>query len=142
MNNDHDLKGKLALKGAAINLTFVDLPRLSVDIDLDFTKNLSKEEIEKEKLKLSKRLTDYMWQEGYSLNAEARRHYALLSFSFAYINNAGNRDSIKVEINFMDRCHVLPLEYKRIKEKDVIEGFDILALNDVELYASKINALL
>ena len=76
------------------------------------------------------------------MNAEPRKHYALLSFSFAYINNASNRDSIKVEINFMDRCHVLPLEYKRIKGKDVIEGFDILALNDIELYASKINALL
>ncbi len=76
------------------------------------------------------------------MNAEPRKHYALLSFSFAYMNNAGNRDSIKVEINFMDRCHVLPLEYKRIKGKGVIEGFDILTLSDVELYASKINDLL
>ena len=83
-----------------------------------------------------------MWQEGYSLNAELRRHYALLSFSFAYINNAGNRDSIKVEINFMDRCHILPLEHKKIMGKGIIEGFEILVLNATELYASKINALL
>lgn len=143
LNNDPNLKGKLALKGGtAINLTSVDLPRLSVDIDLDFTENLSKDEIDKEKAKLSKRLTDYMWQEGYSLNAEPRRHYALLSFSFSYRNNAGNRDSIKVEINFMDRCHVLPLEHKKIMGNGVVDGFEILVLNATELYASKINALL
>ena len=143
LNNDPDFKDKLALKGGtAINLTSVDLPRLSVDIDLDFTENLAKEEVEKEKDKLSKRLTDYMWQEGYFLNAEPRRHYALLSFSFAYINNAGNKDSIKVEINFMDRCHILPLEHKKIMGKDIIDGFDILVLNTTELYASKVNALL
>lgn len=62
-----------------------------MDIDLDFTINLAKEEIVEAKVKISKRLADYMWQEGYSLNAEPRKHYALLSFSFAYINNASNR---------------------------------------------------
>lgn len=86
------------------------MPRLSVDIDLDFTENLAKDLIESEKLKFTKTLTDYMWQKGYSLNVEPRRHYALLSFTFGYTNNAGNKDAIKVETNFMDRCHILPLE--------------------------------
>lgn len=40
-----DLFNNLALKGGtAINLTIFDLPRLSVDIDLDFTTNSSREE--------------------------------------------------------------------------------------------------
>ena len=143
LNTDELLKGKLALKGGtAINLTSAKLPRLSVDIDLDFSENLSKEEITRERAQLAKRLSDYMWQEGYSLMQEPREHYALLSYVFSYINNAGNRDSIKVEINFMDRCHVLPLEHKQLHTKDFFESFPILALNAVELYASKINALL
>ena len=143
LNSDSDIKGKLALKGGtAINLTSVELPRLSVDIDLDFTVNLSKDEIEEQKIKLSKKLTDYMIQEGYLLNVSPRKHYALLSFIFSYINNVGNRDNIKVEINFMDRCHILPLEYKNIISNGIIENFDILTLNSIELYASKINALL
>ena len=76
-------KGKLALKGGtAINLTAVGLPRLSVDIDLDFTENLSRDEIIDVKSKFTKRLTDYMWQEGYSLLVAPREHYALLSFVF------------------------------------------------------------
>ncbi len=143
LNSDSDFRGKLVLKGGtAINLTSVDLPRLSVDIDLDYTDNLSKEEIEEVKSKLSKRLIDYMEQEGYYLNVEPRRHYALLSFTFSYTNNAGNKDNIKTEINFMDRCHILPLEYKRITGKGVIGDFEVLVLNTTELYASKINALL
>ncbi len=37
INEDEYLKGKLALKGGtAINLTFYDYLRLSVDIDLDY----------------------------------------------------------------------------------------------------------
>ena len=143
LNSDDMFKGKLALKGGtAINLTAVGLPRLSVDIDLDFTENLSRDEIIDVKSKFTKRLTDYMWQEGYSLLVAPREHYALLSFVFNYVNNVGNRDNIKVEINFMDRCHILPLEQKQILSNGIIEKFEVLTLNTVELYASKINALL
>lgn len=68
LNTDNLFKGKLALKGGtAINLTAIELPRLSVDIYLDFTENLSKDEIAEIKSKFTKRLTDYMWQGGYSL---------------------------------------------------------------------------
>ena len=118
LNSDVVFKDKLALKGGtAINLTAVELPRLSVDIDLDFTVNVSRDDLPEIKEKFKKRLTNY-------------------------INNAGNRDNIKVEINFLDRCHVLPLEKKKILTKGIIEDFEVLALNTTELYASKINALL
>ena len=143
LNNDNIFKNKLALKGGtAINLTAVDLPRLSVDIDLDFAENLSKEKIKETKEIFTKRLLDYMWQENYTLSVSSKEHYALLSFTFNYINNAGNRDNIKIEINFMDRCHILPLESKKILVKGIFNSFEVLALNTIELYASKINALL
>ena len=143
LNTDNVFKGKLALKGGtAINLTAIELPRLSVDIDLDFTENLPKEYINEIKGQFTKRLTDYMWQEGYSLMVSPREHYALLSFTFNYVNNAGNRDNIKIEINFMDRCHILPLEQKQTLTNGVTNKIEILTLNTIELYASKINALL
>lgn len=57
LNSDLNFKGKFVLKGGtAINLTCVELPRLSVDIDLDFTSNLAKEEIEKVKVEFSEYL--------------------------------------------------------------------------------------
>ena len=43
LNNQPEFSGKLLLKGGtAINLLVFDLPRLSVDLDLDFSKNVSK----------------------------------------------------------------------------------------------------
>lgn len=142
LNSDVVFKNKLALKGGtAINLTAVELPRLSVDIDLDFTINVDKNELPKIKGVFTERLLGYMWQEGYSVG-DIREHHALMSCVFYYINTAGNRDNIKIEINFLDRCHILPLEKKKILTKGVVEDFEILTLSTIELYASKINALL
>ena len=63
LNSDLNFNGKFVLKGGtAINLTCVELPRLSVDIDLDFANNLTKEEIEKVKEDLSEKLKNYMEQ--------------------------------------------------------------------------------
>jgi predicted nucleotidyltransferase component of viral defense system len=46
INNQELLMNKLALKGGtAINLLFSDLPRLSVDIDLDYAVNDQKDEM-------------------------------------------------------------------------------------------------
>ena len=83
MPND-DLKGKVVLKGGtAINLTVFDMPRLSVDIDLDYCCNSSK------------------------------NTHALDSWVFSYLNAGGNRDNIKIEINYMMRAHILePLTRK------------------------------
>lgn len=142
LNSDTVFKNKLALKGGtAINLTEVNLSRLSVDIDLDFALNVTKEELLEVKEIFTKRLTDYMWQEGYSLS-DAREYFALTAFVFNYINSAGNRDNIKVEINYLDRCHILPTEIKKARIKDIIGDLEILTLNTTELYATKINALL
>ncbi len=50
MNSDVKLNKMLALKGGtAINTAIFNFPRLSVNIDLDLTENISKEEIIKEK---------------------------------------------------------------------------------------------
>lgn len=143
LNEDEIFKGNFALKGGtAINLMFENLPRLSVDIDLDFAINVPKEEVENKKEIFSKRLIGYMAQEGYSLNSNTRGHFALLSFNFSYTNNSGNRDNIKVEINFLDRCHILPLEKRNILTNEIIDSFEVLVVAKEELYASKINALL
>lgn len=143
LNSDQIFKDKLALKGGtSINMTVMRLPRLSVDIDLDFTENLSKEEVMSTRKVFSDRLISYMSNNGYSMMAPLREHYALHSFTFSYKNNAGNRDNIKVEMNFMDRCHILPLEHKDVICEGIIEPFSVLTLNRIELYASKINALL
>lgn len=50
MSADPVLSGSLALKGGtAVNLAFFDLPRLSVDIDLDYARDVSRDNMLEEK---------------------------------------------------------------------------------------------
>ncbi len=143
INYESKYKDKFVLKGGtAINLLFFNMPRLSVDIDLDFSENLSKEEVEKVKTGFSSDIVNHMEKNDYSLTSNIREHFALSSFEFSYINNSGNRDNIKIEINYIDRCHILPFERKKIKCEFIDENFEVLTLNKIELFSSKINALI
>ena len=55
------LYSNLALKGGtAINLTIFDLPRLSVDIDLDFTNHVTKDEMLIIRQKITNLLKNYL----------------------------------------------------------------------------------
>jgi len=57
IHSDSFLAELLALKGGtALNLMILDLPRLSVDIDLDFSHNLSRDEMMKSREILTERI--------------------------------------------------------------------------------------
>lgn len=143
LNTQSEIKGKLALKGGtAINLTVVDFPRLSVDIDLDFAKNLDKESVAEFRTNFKDLFSEFIDSEGYRLIEKSRMHYALDSFMLSYNGTSGNRDNIKVEINYLDRAHILPLEYRNINNRITDEPLSVLTLNPTEIYASKTVALL
>ena len=66
INEDEYFKNLLALKGGtAINLCYFNMPRLSVDIDLDLTVDVEKETLEEIKEELKNKLSSYMKGEGY-----------------------------------------------------------------------------
>ena len=65
INETNELREALALKGGTtINMTVFKLPRLSVDIDLDFTIGLDKEETLSRRDRISGLLERYMAAEG------------------------------------------------------------------------------
>ena len=133
---------KLSLKGGtAINLFYMNMPRLSVDIDLDYT-GATREEMIVDREALREYLKNVLFQKNYSLSDASKSYYALDSFVFQYLNNGGNRDNIKVEINFLDRTHILPLEEKKISAFSYDGDVKIRVLNVYELYGSKFAALL
>lgn len=135
-------KDKLVLKGGtAINLFYRELPRLSVDIDLDYIGD-TKEEMERDKEELWNFLQTALFQKNYSLSPQSKRYFALDSAVFQYINNAGNRDNIKIEINYLDRKHVLPLCDKPIKTPVAKSDTTVKVLSVCELYGSKLAALI
>ena len=73
LNTQEFMCEHLLLKGGtAINLTVFNLPRLSVDIDLDFVPNLTREETIDERVRLTEILKKYMSEQGYSLSETSR----------------------------------------------------------------------
>lgn len=143
INNNDILKDKLALKGGtAINLLYSDLPRLSVDIDLDFAHNVDKNDMLKIRELIKEVLITHFTGEGYILSKHSRYSYALDSFVIAYTPSGGGSDNIKVEINYAMRSHILPLEQKMLDLGVIENPFPVLTVPKIEIYAGKINALL
>lgn len=145
MNSDEKLNKLLALKGGtAINTAVFNFPRLSVDIDLDLTENLSKEEMIKERENIHNLLVNYLNSNNYKINmGKSKNVYALDSIVTEYIDIKGNIDNIKIEINYMNRVHIL--ETKKLEvSTDVFKDkhLTIHCLNPIEIYAAKICALL
>ena len=91
--NETLLADHLVLKGGtAINLTILSLPRLSVDIDMDYVPNDSREEMLSTRKRISDMIRRYMASEGYHLSDNSRSSHSLDSFHFQYQNSAGNND--------------------------------------------------
>ena len=142
LNETPELREALALKGGtAINLTMFRLPRLSVDIDLDFALNLPREEMLARRERVTALLGRFMAAEGYSERDKSKRSHSLDSIVYAYTNAAGNLDNIKVEINYSLRCHVLPTVDTTTETSGAFAAFPIRTLAPIEIFASKIVAL-
>ena len=132
---------RLALKGGtAINLFYAGMPRLSVDIDLDYVGE-NRDMMVADKAAIKDWLSAATFGMGYRLSAQSKETHALDSFVLSYRNAVGNQDTIKVEINYLDRVHILPLERKTIHAFGHESETGIAVLGREELYASKIAAL-
>ncbi len=64
------------------------------------------------------------------------------SWVYDYIGASGNRDNIKLEINYSLRTHVLPAEERTIITEYFSSEHKIKTLAPIEIYGGKINALL
>ena len=143
MNKNPVLKDNLALKGGtAINLTIFNLPRLSVDIDLDYLVTNSREEMLENRNIINSIIDRYMVSQGYVKNPRTKNPHSLDSWVYDYMGSSGNKDNIKIEINYSLRSHILEAEERTITTKHFSDEYRVKALAPIEIFASKINALL
>ena len=137
------LKEHLLLKGGtAINLTVFNLPRLSVDIDMDYTPNDTKENMLVARAKITDLIKNYMEAEGYRLSEGSRFTHSLDAFCYQYQNSAGNRDMLKIELNYSLRAHILEPVYRKILPEAFDDGLMIRMVAPMEIFAAKGNALI
>ena len=140
----HSLKLKdcLVLKGGtAINLTVFTMPRLSVDIDLDFHRDCTREEMLQYRAEINAEILAYMESQGYQLNPNTKNPHALDSWVFFYRNAGGNRDNIKIEINYSMRRHIFAPQPRHINVS-FLKATEMLTLEPMELFGTKIKALI
>ena len=141
--SDDLLTNALALKGGtAINLTIFDLPRLSVDIDLDYCRTIDREAMLIDRGIITNKINKYMVANGYTLSPKSKNYHALDSFVYEYVNSGGVKDNLKIEINYMLRCHVLPVARRKVSLPWSTDDFTVLSVAPLEIFGAKIVALL
>lgn len=143
MESDELLSKGIALKGGtAINLTIFDLPRLSVDIDLDYCRNIDREEMLADREVIIDKISKFMTANGYVLSPKSKKYHVLDSFVYDYVNCGGVKDNLKIEINYMLRCHVVPVVRREVKLPWSEEELTVLSVAPLEIFAAKTVALL
>jgi len=142
-NEQELIKEHLLLKGGtAINLAVFELPRLSVDIDMDYIPNDSREDMLLMREQISNIIKEYMSCEGYQLSSASRFSHSLDAYHFQYQNTGGNRDMIKIEINYSLRAHIFEPVTLRMRPEVFNDGSTIQMLAPMEILAAKGNALI
>ena len=142
--NTHSItKEHLCLKGGtAINLTVFNMPRLSVDIDLDFAKQCGRDEMLDTRAIINDDILNFMFTQGYALSPNTKNPHSLDSWVFYFQNAGGNRDNIKIEINYSLRNHILPVIKKGVKADFLQVTEEWTTLSVLELFGGKIKALI
>lgn len=142
IDSDEFLRSHLVLKGGtAINMTVFELPRLSVDIDMDYMPNDSREDMQETREKITEKIRSHMSREGYTMSETSRYSFSLDAFYFQYVNAGGNRDVLKIELNYSLRAHIFEPVRRNVLPDIFDEPSSVLTLDPMEIFAAKANAL-
>lgn len=135
------LRNKYVLKGGtALNLFYFDLPRLSVDIDLNYL-GLDREIMLKERDEHEKILTELLTASGYELKRVPEEH-AGGKWRLRYESFAGITQNIELDVNYMHRLPLMPVCRR---DSFPLGGFSVknISVLDIhELAAGKLCALI
>jgi len=103
LNSHPFLKGKWVLKGGtALNIFMLDLPRLSVDIDLNYIGALDREEMLEERPKIERAAQAVFSREGFTTKRVPDEH-AGGKWRLSYQSFTGQSGNLEVDLNFMFR---------------------------------------
>jgi hypothetical protein len=96
----------------ALNLFLLSVPRLSVDIDLNYVGSGEKERMYAERPFLERAITDVGRELGFRVEPGAAQHSGR-SFKFVY-RGEYDSDFVKVDVDYLNRSPLLKPEWKRI----------------------------
>jgi len=132
-------KNAFVLKGGtALNIFILDIPRISVDIDLNYIQSISLSSMLKDRKIINSEIQK-IFHPSYEIKMSKDVH-ALTQFEFRYETTSGSSDMLKLEINYLKRITLLPPQIMRIDRLD--RNIEFLCLDFLELLATKSIALL
>ena len=135
------LKDKLALKGGtALNLFLFDVPRLSVDIDLNYVGSKDREGMLAERPKIEQAVQAVFAREDFTVRRMHEEH-AGGKWSLRYENVSGRSGNLEVDINFMFRVPLWPVTTRDSHPVGTWQATGIPVLDHHELAAGKLAAL-
>lgn len=141
LNSHPALKGKLALKGGtALNLFVFDIPRLSVDIDLNYIGALDREKMLEDRPKVEQAMQAVFEREGFMVKRIPSDH-AGGKWRLTYQSYTGETENLEVDINFMFRQPLWDVKNMDSHQFGEFQAKNIPVFNTYELYAGKLAAL-
>jgi hypothetical protein len=91
---------------------------------------------------IKERLQKYMAASGYVLSRKSRQHHALDLLVYDYVNAGGMQDNLKNDINYMLRCHVLPVSRRTVCLPWNEQVLTVLSVDPLEIFSAKTVALI
>jgi predicted nucleotidyltransferase component of viral defense system len=142
LNSHPFLKGKFALKGGtALNLFVFNIPRLSVDIDLNYIGAIEREKMLEDRPKVEKAFEAVCSREGFTVKRKPVEH-AGGKWRLSYQGFDGLPGNLEVDLNFMFRIPLWPVKALNSHPVGSFEATGIQVLDIHELAAGKLCALL
>jgi predicted nucleotidyltransferase component of viral defense system len=136
------LKDRLALKGGtALNLFVFDLPRLSVDIDLNYVASAERDVMLAERPKVEQALQAVFGRGGFTVSRQPDDH-AGGKWRLRYQSSVTEGGNLEVDLNFMLRVPLWPVTRQDSRPVGSYRAKDIPVLDVHELAAGKLAALL
>ena len=136
------LKERLALKGGtALNLFLFDVPRLSVDIDVNYIGAVDRETMVVERPKVEEAVRAVCSREGCAVRRRPEEH-AGGTWELRYESAQGGGANLEVDINFMFRVPLWPIETMDSKDIGPYSATTIPLLNVHEIAGGKLAALM
>ncbi len=134
-------RGSWVLKGGtALNVFHFDLPRLSVDIDLNFVGDIQREQLPELRAVFERELVNCCAHEGCTVKRAPPEH-AGGKFRLQYASAVEGSGRLEVDVNYVSRVPLLGVQ-ERPHRLPTIAGFAVPTLDFAELAAGKMCALL
>jgi hypothetical protein len=142
LNSHPFLKTRIALKGGtALNLFYFDVPRLSVDIDLNYIGAADRETMLAERPKLEQAVQAVCSREGLTVRRMPSEH-AGGKWRLSYLASMGGSGNLELDVNFMLRTPLWPPRIAECHPLGSFKAAPVTVLDPHELAAGKLAALL